>query len=218
MVQVTGYNNIRATAREKKTMKVRVVPYNPEWPEKFSREKDLLSHIFKDAIVFCEHIGSTSIPDMDAKPVIDILISAHNITEIDAFNHELEDLEYIARGEFGIPGRRFFVKDCARERSYQIHVFQNGNSQLLKHINFREYMIAHPDAAHEYAQLKIELAQRFPDDVRAYSEAKDAFIKNIDTQALHWMELKTGASKGDDLENDSQQLEDVMPTSGFFKV
>ena len=193
-------------------MKVRVVPYNPEWPEKFSREKDLLSRIFKDAIVFYDHIGSTSIPDMNAKPVIDMLISAHNITEIDAFNHELEDLKYIARGEFGIPGRRFFVKDCAGERSYQIHVFQNGDPQLTKHINFREYMIAHPDAAHEYAQLKIELAQRFPDDVRAYSEAKDAFIKNIDTQALHWMKLKTGASEGDEREEDAKQSEDTTLT------
>lgn len=159
-----------------------------------------MSRIFKRAIVFCEHIGSTSIPHIHAKPVIDILISAHNLTEIDAFNHELEDLGYVARGEFGISGRRFFVKDCDGERSYQIHVFQVGDPELAKHINFREFMIAHPDAAQEYAKLKIELAQRFPDDVRAYSEAKDAFIKNIDTQALYWLQLKTRGSDSEDLE------------------
>jgi len=169
--------------------KVCVVDYKPSWLSNFEAEQKTLQHTFLDQAISINHIGSTSIPNLAAKPVIDILIEAKDINNVDELNNTLEALGYQAKGEFGMPGRRFFIKnDASGERSYQIHVFETGNKELHRHLTFRDYMRAHPEEAVVYGNLKKELAKEFPHDIHAYCCGKDAYIKGIDKKAAEWQD------------------------------
>jgi GrpB-like predicted nucleotidyltransferase (UPF0157 family) len=92
----------------------------------------------------------------------------------------------VAKGEFGIPGRRFFYKGSDR-RSHHLHIFQEGSPEIDRHLRFRDFMISHPKEAAEYAQLKRGLASRFRSDIDSYCHGKDAFIKEIDAKAEAWV-------------------------------
>lgn len=163
-----------------------VVPFDSQWSELFNKEKIAIKKVFGDEAIAIDHIGSTAITGMDAKPIIDILISAKDIQVIDQFNTQMERLGYIAKGEFNIPGRRFFTKDTDNVRTHHVHTFQVGDPHLSRHLAFRDYMMTHPDDAIKYLQLKINLAKRFPNDIAAYCDGKDAFIKEIDIKAAKW--------------------------------
>ncbi len=93
---------------------------------------------------------------------------------------------YRPQGEFGIPGRRFFVKGSDAQRTHHVHAFQAGDTEIERHLNLREYMIAHPEEAQVYSRLKQELALEFPEDIEGYMEGKDGFIKEVDKRAGAW--------------------------------
>ncbi|WP_330577918.1 GrpB family protein [Alkaliphilus pronyensis] len=164
---------------------IEVVPYNPHWVEEFQKESKKLFRILSKEAIEIHHIGSTSIPGISAKPVIDIMIVVKDINKIDEYNNELEELGYIPKGEYGIKGRRFFLKGLYN-RTHHLHVFEKGNQEVAKHLNFKSYMICHPNEAKEYEELKKELAQKHKYDNVAYCKGKDAFIKNIDEKAGEW--------------------------------
>jgi GrpB-like predicted nucleotidyltransferase (UPF0157 family) len=96
------------------------------------------------------------------------------------------ELGYRPRGELGISGRRYFSKDTDETRTHHVHIFQVGDPQVRRHLNFRDYLIAHPDKAKEYCQLKKQLATKFREDIENYSEGKTEFIQEIDKQAIDW--------------------------------
>lgn len=171
--------------KSNKVRVIEVVPYQSKWKEDFKKEADSIKQILEEEIVELHHIGSTSIPNMFAKPIIDILISVRDITAIDSYNDKLNQLGYIAKGEFGIEGRRFFLKGLY-DRTHHIHIFQQGNPEIIRHINFRDYMMAHPNEAKEYEELKKKLAIQFRYDIEGYCNGKDKFIKNIDEKAKEW--------------------------------
>jgi len=160
--------------------RVEVVPYNPQWPHRYKSEAELLAGTLSQELIIVHHIGSTAIPGMSAKPIIDILAEVRSIEHIDSFNPAMLKLGYMPKGEYGIPGRRFFIKGTEDERSCHLHVFQTSNPEIARHLRFRDYMIAHPAKAAEYASLKEYLASRFPNDIDGYMQGKDAFIKEID--------------------------------------
>ena len=96
-------------------------------------------------------------------------------------------LGYSAMGEFGIPGRRYFRKnDASGTRTHQVHAFQTGSTGVVRHLAFRDYMIAHPEAAHDYGALKLTLFRQHPNDFEAYMDGKDAFIQEHEAKALAW--------------------------------
>jgi GrpB-like predicted nucleotidyltransferase (UPF0157 family) len=97
-------------------------------------------------------------------------------------------LGYQPKGEFGIPGRRFFIKGNDSARTHHVHVFQTGDPEVERHLGFRDYMIAHPQEAQAYHRLKEELAQKFPEDIESYIEGKDGFIKEMNRKAKAWRE------------------------------
>lgn len=123
---------------------------------------------------------------MPAKSIIDVLMAVKNIQKIDSFNKKMQHMGYIPKGENGIPGRRFFIKGDELHHTHHLHIFQQGNADIDRHLNFRDYLIAHPKEASEYAQLKKELAKRFPLDIDAYQTGKDQFIREIDQKAKIW--------------------------------
>ena len=168
--------------------RIQVVPHDPNWSKLFRAEADEITAILGQEVVAIHHIGSTAIPGISAKPIIDLLVEVHDIEKINDFNEEMIELGYQPKGEFGIPGRRFFIKGDDANRTHHIHTFQTGNPRIERHLNFRDYLRAHPEEAQAYSRLKEELAQRFPEDIESYMEGKDGLIKEIEREAQAWRE------------------------------
>jgi len=166
--------------------KVEVVPYNPAWPFLFEAEAELLSVIFGAELVHIHHIGSTSIPGLQAKPIIDMLAEVRDIEKIDSLNSDMIAVGYTPKGEYGIPGRRYFFKGSEEKHSHHLHAFQSGNTEVARHLLFRDYLRSHQQEVRQYASLKVSLAARFPGDIEAYMQGKDAFIKETDRLAALW--------------------------------
>jgi len=164
--------------------KVEVVPHDPRWQEVFRIESKRVADALGEIVVTIHHIGSTAIPGIYAKPIIDILVEVQDITQVDEQSSAMESLGYEVMGEYGIPNRRFFRKDnLAGVRTHHIHIFEVGSAQVKRHLAFRDYMIAHPEVAHRYSELKRELAREHPLNIDAYMDGKDGFIKEIDLKA-----------------------------------
>jgi GrpB-like predicted nucleotidyltransferase (UPF0157 family) len=167
--------------------KVEVVPHDVLWQSAFETESRQLSIAFGDNAIAIHHIGSTSIATIYAKPIIDILVEVKDIEKVDDRNTEIELLGYVAMGEFGIIGRRFFRKDNIEDiRTHHIHTFTTGSAQVIRHLAFRDYMRSHPEAAQEYSELKQQLAQKYPHDIESYMDGKNGFIQEIDRKAAAW--------------------------------
>ncbi|MBO8172343.1 MAG: GrpB family protein [Bacillaceae bacterium] len=165
--------------------KVKVVPYNPDWKRMFEQEAQRLQTVLEPLLPRIHHIGSTAITGIRAKPIIDILVEVVDISRVDRYNRSMQQLGYEPKGAFGIAGRRFFIRG-GNQRTHHVHIFQKGNPEIRRHVLFRDYLIAHPREAAEYSALKAELARKFPEEIEAYIEGKDGFIKKIDQQAEYW--------------------------------
>lgn len=127
------------------------------------------------------HIGSTAIPCIHAKPVIDMLLEVADLAALDRQQAQMEALGYLAKGENGIAERRFFLKyNAAGVRTHHIHAFLIGSVQVKRHLAFRDYLRAHPQQAQAYSDLKCQLAKQYPTDIEQYLAGKDTFIKAID--------------------------------------
>ena len=166
--------------------RVEVVPHSPGWDAEFRAEAQRLRDALGGEVVAVHHVGSTAIPGISAKPIIDILLAVREVERLDDLGPEMSGLGYEARGEFGIPGRRFFVKTTDGRRTHHIHAFATGTPELERHLAFRDYMISHPENARAYGRLKEGLAREFPTDIEAYMDGKDAFIKEMEREALAW--------------------------------
>jgi len=167
---------------EKLKQPIEVVSYDLNWPELFKQEAAKIKSIFSDNFIKIYHIGSTAVPGLAAKPTIDILLEVKNINLADHCNSKMAELGYEAWGEYSIPDRRFFVKG-KEKRTHHVHVFQTGNPEIKRHIDFRDYLITHPESAKKYEELKIDLAQKFAGNRRAYVEGKQEFINLITLHA-----------------------------------
>ncbi|MEK5476455.1 GrpB family protein [Paenibacillus sp. FSL R5-0407] len=165
-------------------MKVRLTEYDDKWIQMFEEEVNLVKLIFGEEIITFEHFGSTSVPGMKAKPVIDMMCIVKDINKIDSFNEKMNSLGYDVAGEWGLPGRRLFRKG-GENRSHHIHFYQFDNPQIHRHLIFRDYLRSHPDEVELYTNLKVELAERF-DDTSFYSQAKKPFVKEMENRALQW--------------------------------
>jgi GrpB-like predicted nucleotidyltransferase (UPF0157 family) len=168
-------------------MRVRVVPYDPQWPLEFSLAASEIASATSSPLDL-HHIGSTAIPGTHSKPIIDILAVAGDGVALDQLTPHMELLGYESLGEFGIPGRRYFRRDnAAGERTHQVHAFQSGSPQIPRHLAFRDFLQAHAEIARQYSDLKRGLAAAHPNDIGAYMDGKDGFIKEMEARALAWV-------------------------------
>ena len=163
--------------------KVKVVPYDVRWTEAFCDEAGVLKSVLGNSVIKIHHIGSTSIPGAEAKPIIDIMAEVSDINLVDSLNGKFETIGYIPRREFGISGRRFFTKDINGERSHHVHIYQVGHPEIFRHLAFRDYLRLHPEQLAVYCALKNDLARRYPRDIEAYTDGKTQFIHEIDRKA-----------------------------------
>ena len=164
---------------------IEIVPYKAEWKNDYAEEEKVIKSVMRDELVSIHHIGSTSIPGIYAKPVIDIMVIVKDICKVDAFNNDMLNSEYFSKGEYGIKGRRFFVKG-QYNRTHNVHVYQTGHVEILRHLNFRDYLIVHPEEAKKYQNIKQALSEKFKFDINKYNEGKEAFIKDIIYKAEEW--------------------------------
>jgi GrpB-like predicted nucleotidyltransferase (UPF0157 family) len=168
-------------------MQVRVVPHDPNWRQLFNIEAARIVRALGEPVVKVHHIGSTAIPGIVAKPVIDILLEVEHIERLDQQAAAMQGLGYEVLGEFGIPGRRYFRQDDRNgTRTHQVHGCLAGSDDAVRHIAFRAYMVTHPAEAQAYGALKERLASLHPDDIAAYMDGKDSFIKDRERLALAW--------------------------------
>lgn len=167
---------------------IEVVDYRPEWEKMFQEEEKKIRKILGKNCIAVYHIGSTSVKGLPAKPIIDIMPVVKDISLVDTHDPEFRALGYACRGEFGIPGRRFYAKG-GDHRTHHIHIFEKSSkADIKRHLAVRDYLRSHPDTAREYAELKKNLAARYPHDNDGYCDGKDAYMKELEQKALKWQE------------------------------
>ena len=166
-------------------------PYDPRWPDQYQYEAQLIAEIFSDQLTAIHHIGSTAIPGIKAKPVIDIMVVVPVIEQVNQFNQAMINLGYIPRGERGIPGRRYFRKGTDEMHSHHVHVYGHGHEAIMQQLNFRDYLRAHPVEAQAYSQLKEVLAQQYREDPAGYTEGKTDFVVERNKRAAQWREQQS---------------------------
>jgi GrpB-like predicted nucleotidyltransferase (UPF0157 family) len=157
--------------------KVLVAPYSVEWQRLFAEERSRLLAAVGAYVQDVQHVGSTSIPGMAAKPIIDIGIAVRNFEEASVCVGPIEHLGYEYRGENGIPRRRYFER--GNPRTHHLHMNEMGSRAWTNQILFRDFLIQHAEIAQEYATIKMSLAQVYPSDRDAYLAAKAPFIERV---------------------------------------
>lgn len=157
---------------------VELSPPHPGWSQSFADEANEIKKILNENLIGIHHIGSTSIPHIYAKPIIDIMPVVKDLSQVDALNAQFEALNYICMGEYGIPGRRYYWKSKS-ERTHHVHLFQEGSPEIIRHLAFRDFMRKNPDYANAYSWIKRYLAEAFPYDIENYVNGKASFIQMI---------------------------------------
>ena len=170
-----------------------VVPYDPAWPERFQREAVAIKALLGDNLLELHHIGSTSVPGLQAKPVIDMLAVVRSLEDTERCYPGFEALGYECMGEFGIPGRRFFKKG-GDQRTHHIHMFTPASDlDIRRHLAVRDYLRCHPEEAAAYGALKEQVAQAYPYDNEGYCDGKDAYVQALERRALAWQTEQVSA-------------------------
>jgi GrpB-like predicted nucleotidyltransferase (UPF0157 family)/RimJ/RimL family protein N-acetyltransferase len=172
-----GAEQVRYALRPVPVAPLEVVAYDPTWPLRFEEERARIAGALVARAAAIEHIGSTAVPGLAAKPVIDILVGLRSPPLDEAGVRALESLGYDYRGEFGIPGRQFFRQ--GEPRSHHVHAVALGGELWAVLLAFRDRLRDHPEEAARYASLKRELASRYAGERGSYTEAKGPFIEEI---------------------------------------
>jgi GrpB-like predicted nucleotidyltransferase (UPF0157 family) len=152
-----------------------LVDYDPAWPEEFARLRDRAQLAMRDLAVSIEHVGSTAVPGLVAKPVIDLVVVIATDEDLPEAIRRLEAIGYRARGELGVPGREAFSWPEGEKR-HHLYVSPTTSGELRAQVEFRDRLRADPGLAADYVALKRRLAAEFRDDRPAYTDGKTDFI------------------------------------------
>lgn len=165
---------------------VALVQHDPAWADQARREGDRLKGAAGEAVLAIHHIGSTAIPGIRAKPVLDLIPVVRSLEIFDASRPVIEALGYSWWGEYGLPGRRYCTLDDPQtgNRLVQLHCFEQGSPEIARHLAFRDYLRVHPEIARAYEAEKIRCRDRHPGNSHAYGDCKAVWIGRIEAQAL----------------------------------
>lgn len=166
-------------------MKIIIEPYNPNWKDQFQLEKDSLSTVLSEEVVI-EHVGSTAIPKLAAKPVIDIMIG---LDDFDTAKNHINSIvslgyDYISEYEKELPFRKYFKKEYEGKHTHHIHMVQKDSDWWVRHLAFRNYLRNNVDDREKYEELKKGLAKKDWEDGNEYASAKTDFIRSIEKKIL----------------------------------
>lgn len=165
------------------TKHVIVLPYDEQWKQDFLKIKDELTKALGQRIIGIEHVGSTSVQGLSAKPVIDIDIAIKDYTVLEEVISALREIGYQHEGNLGIVGREAFTYDAKDHlKKHHLYVCPEDSPELKRHVAFRDYLRTHPDAVREYSLIKEEGAKLYPYDIERYIEYKSPLINKIYTE------------------------------------
>lgn len=167
---------------------IELVEHDAAWADVAAREAQRLRDALGPVLIEVHHIGSTAIPGIRAKPIVDLIPVVRSLDEIDAKQEHLEALGYEWRGELGIEGRRYCIlaEAGSGRRIAQLHVFAAGSPRIPRHIAFRDYLRVHPDEATSYEAEKLRAQKLHPDDVNAYNSEKSAWMQACELRVAAW--------------------------------
>ena len=167
----------------------RIVRHDPSWAALYETEAKLIADVMGAAACAIHHIGSSAIPGLRSKPVIDILLEASSLEAVDGCTERLAERGYEARGEYGIRGRRYFSKKSTGQPvGFHMHAYLAGSFQIRRHLAFRDYLILKPEVAARYAALKAELSFENGLLKPEYQQAKKPFVDGMALEALSYFD------------------------------
>ncbi|MCR5682424.1 MAG: GrpB family protein [Clostridiales bacterium] len=157
-----------------------VLPYDEAWERDFCAIRNRIREALGDPALRIEHVGSTAVRGMSAKPIIDLDVVIEDGSLLEGVIAALARIGYRYEGDLGVPGREAFRYEGAVPLpAHHLYVCPEDSLELARHIAFRDYLRAHPEAARAYSRIKEEGAARYPDDIGKYTEYKSAFIEKI---------------------------------------
>lgn len=168
---------------------VELVPHRPEWAAMARAEASRLEAALGDVLRAVRHIGSTAIPGIMAKPIVDLIPIVTSLSELDAAKEAVRALGYRWHGEFGLARRRYctFSDPKTGRRKFQLHCYAENDPSVPRHLAFRDYLRAHPGIAKAYEAEKIRAAALQPFDTQAYNAEKNDWIARMEREALDWV-------------------------------
>jgi len=172
------------TSKERLKERLEIVAWDRAWAVRFEEMRARLAEALGDTAVRIEHVGSTSIPGIPAKPVVDIQISVRDVDDDEAFVAPIEAQRFELR--FMEPGHRYFRPPPGVPRDFQVHVCEVGSDWERVHLLFRDYLRAHDDVAAEYGTMKLRLARQHRAERIAYNDDKGPYIDAVVTIAQEW--------------------------------
>jgi GrpB-like predicted nucleotidyltransferase (UPF0157 family) len=165
-----------------------VVDYDPAWPALFAALRAPVAAALQEIAVAIEHVGSTAVPGLAAKPIIDLDVALRTEADLPAAIERLARLGYAYEGDLGVPGRTAFAWPPGAAR-HHLYVCTLDSAAYRRHLLFRDYLRAHPDMAAAYAALKHQLAARYRMQRDAYTEAKGPFVRAAMSRAEEWARI-----------------------------
>lgn len=173
-------NNVTYTGLpEMEQGKVTLSEYSPEWAERFQTENRALRTIFGPMALSIEHVGSTAIPGILAKPVIDVAVSVHSFADLAQCTSKLRSIGYVPKTSVTRIGRRFFVKEPDGTQAYYLHIAEEGSGYIAEMLLFRDYLRMHSEEAFLYSLLKENLSRAYKRDHDAYARNMAQFVRAI---------------------------------------
>lgn len=174
-----------------------VLPYEEKWITAYRDEKNMLEEVLGNLALDIQHFGSTAVKGMCAKPVIDIMVVVKHIQDIDVYNQVMAEKGFIAQGEKGIPGRRYFVRYQADgiNHAAHVHIYERDNPRVADELLFRDFLRIDSQSFQAYAAVKLEAAHKYRFSPARYVDAKAQCIKNIMEKARAHYQIKPQQEK-----------------------
>lgn len=172
--------------------RVLLARHDPAWAEMAAAEGARLAGALGENLIAAHHIGSTALPGIAAKPVVDLMPVVRSLETFEARRCSIEALGYLWRGAFGIEGRRYCVLERDGKRVFHVHFYAEGNANIARQLAFRDYLLAHSEEAQAYERIKREAAAAHPDNSMAYNDHKSGWIRACQQRAEAWAARRQG--------------------------
>jgi GrpB-like predicted nucleotidyltransferase (UPF0157 family) len=166
---------------------VRIVDYDPRWPATAAAEMALVEAALGGQVTRIDHVGSTAVRGLAAKPIVDLQVSVVEIAPVESYVRPLEGLGYLFVPDPDSPDFHFFGKPAERPRTFHLHVCAAGGEDERRHLALRDYLRAHPDEALRYGEVKRRLVALRPGDRLAYIDGKSGYVVALERRALDWL-------------------------------
>ncbi len=164
--------------------------HSPNWSADYVWEAESLTKLLGDELILMYHIGSTSVPGLAAKPIIDIMPVVRDIQRIDGMTAALQQSGYHAWGDYGVAGRRLFTKDQDGFRTHDVHIYELDHTEVERYLAFCAYLRVHKQAREEFDTVKRQAFAEHPADIDAYNQAKNSWINHMEPLAIRWYRRK----------------------------